>query len=66
MVKEEGLDAGLGLSAGLPAFVRMAESERGTRAIRWLYRSGWFAPERAVSRWFGINTALLARRRPDA
>ena len=59
---EEGLEPGLGLSAGLPAFARLAATPRGVRAMEALDRSGWLGPDRAVSRWFGMNTALVARR----
>jgi SAM-dependent methyltransferase len=63
---EEGLEPGLGLTAGLPVFVRLATTPRGERLLDRIGRSGAFDPDRRVSRWFGMNTALLARRRGGA
>jgi SAM-dependent methyltransferase len=66
VLAEEGLDPGLGMTAGLPVFVRWSETPRGRRTIHRLDRSGRLAPDRLVSRWFGMNTALLARRKAPA
>lgn len=62
VVWEEGLDAGLGLSAGARWFGRLAVTGLGERALRRL-GEGPLAPHRALGRRLGMSTAILAVRR---
>ncbi|MEX2459117.1 MAG: class I SAM-dependent methyltransferase [Actinomycetota bacterium] len=62
VVWEEGLDAGLGLSAGARWFARLATTGPGERALRRL-GEGPLAPHRPLGRRLGMNTAILAVRR---
>jgi SAM-dependent methyltransferase len=59
---EEGLDAGLGLSGGLPWVGRLASTGPGARLMLRL-ADGPLAPHRPMGRRLGMNTAILAIRR---